>query len=755
MPHVLPRSVILLAAISTLALAGDPSPLEARHAKFALTEEANGRWESAAARWESALSAAELTGDVDRALEHGERALAAWRKVNTVSAREREARVLGVLSKLDIDQGRLVRGRARNLAALHLIESRIRETSGWRPAPGEPTPGSVSLDLLEEWSRAHIDTANWLDAQGRTVEAVELLNAVDLSVRGSDEPGRATRFYHRKVIGERALFLKFLGFQKDAIRDLELLQKTPPDHQRSRLSPQRLNLAYFKSQYYGPEPEYLHAVREEWEAMRARGENDRLARRLLAKMAYAYGEAGIDIGDLDKIVAEAKAAGDSLDAIYAQRDRAVLARQMGNLDGTEEALLQALTALRKRGVKRGEPTLYREYALVLLEKGRVAESIPLFKEAIRMTRQFGWTQHLPRLLVMLCSAQARINDAQGLEQTLRQINELIDSGKLIPERLFYAYCAKATVLLYLGRTEEAAVAKTHATEVADGAKLNAFQRAELKWTDEVQPITAPAKGAPRDGIVELAPAHILAVAPSDENARARFRISNATSSVAKGVLQVRGAAAQITQTESAVQVLLTEGTAAGEVAIELAAGDSLPIDVEVPPTSDPRALTIDWKEADQDGSRSIFQIRPSGKNTPEGELPAVTNTSLSFSNPFYSVPFHHPVYRSDGGNFRIKPSSRCRVEVLDAETQALLAVDAEGDGSYTGPGDLLALDEDQDGFPQLPRRSENGKPGIEILVFPLPGAAPSAQDLRIEVETKTQDQWQPMARDVLKAARKK
>ena len=133
----------------------------------------------------------------------------------------------------------------------------------------------------------------------------------------------------------------------------------------------------------------------------------------------------------------------------------------------------------------------------------------------------------------------------------------------------------------------------------------------------------------------------------------------------------------------------------------------------------------------------------------------MANTSLAFENPFYAVHLHHPI-RTDGAaqSFRVQPSRRCRVEMLDARTGTLLAVDADGDGAFRGTGDSIAADADGDGFPDLPVDAATGLGEIEILIFPLPGAAPATSDARIEVQVKSSAGWKSIAHDILKLPRR-
>jgi len=122
-------------------------------------------------------------------------------------------------------------------------------------------------------------------------------------------------------------------------------------------------------------------------------------------------------------------------------------------------------------------------------------------------------------------------------------------------------------------------------------------------------------------------------------------------------------------------------------------------------------------------------------------------------NRFYAVHLHYPIWIVEGSHsFRVNSSRRCRVEVLDARADTLLAVDADGDGAFTSPGDSVFSDSDGDGFPDLPA-GENGLGEIEILIFPLPGIPSGPGDTRIEIQTKARAGWNKVAHDILRPPR--
>lgn len=769
-----PLFLLTLAALLTAhALAAEPKAAESTARSAAVEDERRGDWPGAGYHWEQAAQAAELADEADRAIVHAGHALAAWQKVPGALGRDRQTFALGLMSKLEIQEGRLTSGRQHNLDALALITARLRETSGWEAKPGAAPPRGAPAELLEAWARGQRDTANWLDAQGKTVAAVELLTATEQSLRAAHPDGRPLGYYHRKVISTRAFLLNFLGYQERAIADFQMLAETGDPAQASMEWPQRENLAYFSAQFYGPKPEYLDAVRALFREREAAGRADREARRMLAKMAYAYGETGANIEDLRGVVAEARASGAHLEALYAQRDLAVISSQRGRQAGVEKALLEALAGVRQRGQKRGEPTLYREYAHFLTRANRLAEALPMLLEAVRMTRAFGWTLHLPQLLNDVADLQAQLGDEAGVLRTLAELDALLAGGQLVPAREFLARCARARVLLLLGRTAEAEAEIARAKALADRAGLNDYQRFALQWTKNVKPMgagtaaatVASASQPERAGLLDLEPVAVIATAPPGEQALARFRLSNTTAQAAEGRLTVQGVgvAAHLDAASGIIVVTAGQPEGADSATLPLAVGpgNQVIIEAEATVAAKSAGLRLVWDGAGHTlAATSHFQpeTAPKGAGTDEADLPGATvdNTSLAFANPFYAVHLHHPFrIERDGAahSFRVHPSQRCRVEVLDARTGAVLAIDADGDGAFTSQGDSLALDADADGAPDFPADPATGAGEIEILIYPLPGQPPAARDTRIVLEAKTPTGWQALAHDTLKPPR--
>jgi hypothetical protein len=107
----------------------------------------------------------------------------------------------------------------------------------------------------------------------------------------------------------------------------------------------------------------------------------------------------------------------------------------------------------------------------------------------------------------------------------------------------------------------------------------------------------------------------------------------------------------------------------------------------------------------------------------EGDV-AVIDANLAVENPFYSVPLHHYIVRMNpdaGGsqNLRVSTTQPCRVELVDAATGKVVAVDATGDGDFKGVGDVIFADGNLDGIPDL--RFDKGQrvATLEIQLYPI------------------------------------
>ncbi len=107
----------------------------------------------------------------------------------------------------------------------------------------------------------------------------------------------------------------------------------------------------------------------------------------------------------------------------------------------------------------------------------------------------------------------------------------------------------------------------------------------------------------------------------------------------------------------------------------------------------------------------------------ELETASVVQVSLAMENPFYPVPLYHEIYLRDGNagpvDFRVRSSFPAYVQVVDADSGRLLAIDASGDGRFDGVGDAILRDAGRNGYPDFAVDPDGKIPAIEIHVYPV------------------------------------
>jgi hypothetical protein len=134
----------------------------------------------------------------------------------------------------------------------------------------------------------------------------------------------------------------------------------------------------------------------------------------------------------------------------------------------------------------------------------------------------------------------------------------------------------------------------------------------------------------------------------------------------------------------------------------------------------------------------------------ESEL-TIVNANLIRENPFYLVPLYHAIRARDLStalrDFRVRCSIPCYVEMIDAATDRLIAVDRRGDGSFREPGDIVYQDENRDLHPDH-RFTEAGEVfGMELRVFPVDeaGGAGNRETYTIAIEGLVNGTWKVLA----------
>jgi tetratricopeptide (TPR) repeat protein len=268
---------------------------------------------------------------------------------------------------------------------------------------------------------------------------------------------------------------------------------------------------------------------------------------------------------------------------------------------------------------------------------------------------------------------------------------------------------------------------------------------------------SPAKPVPpvppsvRPSIGDLQPIELTTQVSNQWSAKGRFTLTNPEKALVEGLMQARGIGL-IASWDEARLLWEIRADAKGtpnqvEQRIALKPYDQAIIALTVDSTAagDGR-IQLTWR--DEGDEQSAWWRFSQGRDP--NDL-AVIDANLALENPFYSVPLHHYVVRpnADAGtsqNLRVITSAPCRVELVEAATGKVLAVDATGDGDFKGVGDVIFADGNLDGSPDLRLDKNQRVAEVEIQVYPL--SANTEVGVNLELQ-KSDGTWVLSATDRL------
>lgn len=597
--------------------------------------------------------------------------------------------------------------------------------------------------------------ADYLDYAGRSIEARALLD--DAAVYLKENWGRLEdkeRFYALKVLASRAQLMDFLGYQAEALAAEEELLALPAlngDEAMSRLTLQ-LNLLRNRSQWEGPSEELLNEARGL--AKKLTAEHSRSAERLIAKME-------LDLRDSqaarDELAADAKrhaVEGYQLEAAYAGRD-SLIARAAAGEKGLDAEFAALLVKMRALGSKRGEPFLYREYADYLLGQERAAEAIPLYAEALRLTRSFHWTLHEPSLLLGLFDARLKAGDIEGARAVMAELEAWLKANEAAPaQRRALAWNCLALQKARLGDKDAAHAAYEKARAVAkdlpDYQKRSITPEMEKKALAEAGPlpVAAPAE-LPR---VRLQPLEVYSTAVPGMAANTRFVVSNPAGTTVRGKLVIEGPGAEA----DGSKVKFRAGAPAEkvELARSLAAGGDATLMASVAAGTGvaEAQVKVSWMGGDKSSAASTWSVRWAA----EAKDSVVLDASLLEANPFRSVSLFHeiavPEDEFEAVPFRLRSPVVLRFEYYDSRSGELLAIDANGNGDFSEAGDLHLQGRSGVEAALLPVPPGLGLLGVEVRIF-APSGEPVplvGKPLGLESEIYRGGEWVTEADSILR-----
>ncbi|MGD9418388.1 MAG: hypothetical protein Q7R22_005545 [Verrucomicrobiota bacterium JB025] len=358
----------------------------------------------------------------------------------------------------------------------------------------------------------------------------------------------------------------------------------------------------------------------------------------------------------------------------------------------ESWLVRALDYERRMGNKFNELPLYEKYARFLIVHGRLAEAERILAEAVRLA--------------------AAMNLPKRLEQN---------------------------------RTALADIARRHADAPIAG-----------------NPAATPAPSLPNarhaaDALpeVDLQPRESLSVALAGQPALGRFYLLNPSARPATGTLRISGRIGELTP--QADDWLTTQSQPDMDSVVRsrqltLEPGGSFTIETRALPPADGSEMVIDysWETA----SGHLLASQWTCQTGAVEKRATIIDAHAIRSNPFHLIPIHHSVQRTDATksentDFSVKASTPTRIECY-ADDGTLLAIDANGNGSFLDSGDLIASDQNRNNWPDFTFKAGQSVTSLVLFVDPLDDAA---ADSELALKLLHHGQWQTDAIDRIETGR--
>jgi len=540
--------------------------------------------------------------------------------------------------------------------------------------------------------------ARLLDLMGRSFDARILMDeaATALGDRWTTFDTHE-RFYAFQLLSNRTELLQFLGYEEAALdAQRALLKASEGLPLRSGRDILRMNHLRDLSQWAGPTEEILAEAREIAEILGKKVPGTP-ARRLLAKMELDFQQSRQAIDILRDEARKEAGLGHWFETAYTDRDLLVARAATGEA-GLDGEFISILTRMREQGNKRGEPVLYQQYGSYLLAQGRPAEAIAMFEESLRMKRAFGLLLHEPLLISRILTARFEAGDIDGARASLAELDAFLNKHHhTMPSgRRAQVEILRATALARFGEIHAARESLELARRLS--ADLPPYRRMLLEPDQEhrilAPPPTTPASAtepaeAPR---IRIQPLHVVTIADPGAPANTRFSVSNPSSRSMTGKWLITGPAARFSHTG---HVTFHEGKprATLEIPHTIPAGGQLVIHTSITHSSDAgeniaAGIEVRWQSSGGETTPpSMWEITWQR----EAADRIVLDTSELETSPFRAISLFHelflPIGEVAGLPIRMHSPVPLRLEYYDATTGELLAIDANGNGNFTEPGD--------------------------------------------------------------------
>jgi tetratricopeptide (TPR) repeat protein len=405
-----------------------------------------------------------------------------------------------------------------------------------------------------------------------------------------------------------------------------------------------------------------------------------------------------------------------------------------------EEAMEAMRVKREAGARlHAAQYLARIYAAA----GDSAQAWKILEELVKESRQNGHAANLSAGLLTRAELKLEAGEKTGVEADLLDALGLLrQQGQWRLEVAGYALYAK--LLLAENRLESA-------REICGRGLYLARRFDEAIWLGVLLEVQAALMDRQLPGghasgeWVDLQPVRMSTQVAQGELARGRFVVTNPGSDPVQGELTVTGRAIgnswNAQRTVLAVEIDLTAEVSTVSFPVTLAAGEEVSLYLQTAPaTLGSGSVSIGWRAGEEQIAFWEFDFSDTR------EVVSVVTANVVLENLFYAVPLYQEIYyrgsESIVQSLRVRTSQPSRLEIVDQASGQLLAVDANGDGDFSGIGDVVFRDNNRDGFPDLPLAPDGDFAALLIFVFPEAGGG-TLEEMTVEVDLLQEGGWRP------------
>nr|MDP0504435.1 hypothetical protein [Verrucomicrobiota bacterium JB025] len=401
----------------------------------------------------------------------------------------------------------------------------------------------------------------------------------------------------------------------------------------------------------------------------------------------------------------------------------------GKLDGVETKLHEAMQIFRQKGYKIYEPSLYALYARYHYLAGDIDEAIRMQLESIRLHEAIDLYTRVVLEYRTLAQYYLIAGQPEAADYWLNKALAALTNGRAYPQWI---------------------IAK--ASQPLDITLASNSDRTGASRTGTSPSGTGQATSAPAPHGVILQPSAINTAPLPGLPAEATFSLFNQDSWPRPGRLRIDGSIASCKLDGDHLRCTITPDADATTTTVELPLAANQTIEIHLATTVTPETTgeaTLAYHEGSADGPHATWSYMPAQS----GRTTAMVEAMLVEENPFHMIPAIHNIQSSGSArqiiNLRPKASSPTRIEAYLPNGE-LLFIDAVGNGSLNDRGDVLFVDSDSDGCPDI--TIDQGVTNYQLTFYY--NTIKSDGDTTVELQTRTTNgDWQFDSQDTIRPIR--